>query len=58
MDLVKVPLIKNKINKKIAVVGSGPGGLTVAGDMQQLGYSVTVFEALHEIRRCIDIWYS
>jgi glutamate synthase (NADPH) small chain len=48
MDLVKVPLIKNKINKKIAVVGSGPGGLTVAGDMQQLGYSVTVFEALHE----------
>ena len=44
--LVKVPVIKNKLNKKIAVVGYGPGGLTIAGDMQQLGYSVTVYEAL------------
>jgi len=49
MDLVKVPVIKNKNNKRIAVVGSGPGGLTVAADMALLGYSVTVFEALHEL---------
>lgn len=49
MDLVKIPVIKNKINKRIAVVGSGPGGLTVAADMALLGYSVTVFEALHEL---------
>ncbi|MBT3208764.1 MAG: NADPH-dependent glutamate synthase [Bacteroidetes bacterium] len=48
MDLVKVPVIKEKNNKKIAVIGSGPAGLTVAADMQQKGYSVTVFEALHE----------
>lgn len=34
---------------KIAVVGSGPAGLTFAGDMVKLGYQVTVFEALHEI---------
>jgi glutamate synthase (NADPH/NADH) small chain len=34
---------------KIAVVGSGPAGLSFAGDMAKLGYSVTVFEALHEI---------
>lgn len=34
---------------KIAVVGSGPSGLSFAGDMAQAGYSVTVFEALHEI---------
>jgi glutamate synthase (NADPH/NADH) small chain len=49
MDLVKVPAIKNKNNKRIAVVGSGPGGLTIAADMSLLGYSVTVFEALHEL---------
>ncbi|TSA29052.1 MAG: hypothetical protein D4R67_02685, partial [Bacteroidetes bacterium] len=48
MDLVKVPLIKKKLNKRIAVVGSGPSGLTVAADLQQLGYSVTIFEAFHE----------
>jgi glutamate synthase (NADPH/NADH) small chain len=34
---------------KIAVVGSGPAGLSFAGDMVKYGYSVTVFEALHEI---------
>jgi glutamate synthase (NADPH/NADH) small chain len=49
MDLVKIPVIKNKSSKRIAVVGSGPGGLTVAADMALLGYSVTVFEALHEL---------
>ena len=38
----------NKNGKKIAVIGSGPGGLTVAGDLIQLGYEVTVFEALHQ----------
>ncbi len=35
--------------KKIAVIGSGPAGLTFAGDMVRYGYDVTVFEALHEI---------
>jgi len=33
--------------KKVAIVGSGPSGLTCAGDLARLGYSVTVFEALH-----------
>lgn len=33
---------------KVAVVGSGPAGLTVAGDLAKMGYSVTVFEALHK----------
>ena len=33
--------------QKVAVVGSGPSGLTCAGDLAMLGYSVTVFEALH-----------
>jgi glutamate synthase (NADPH/NADH) small chain len=35
--------------KKVAVVGSGPAGLSFAGDMAKMGYEVTVFEALHEI---------
>ncbi|MDD5362251.1 MAG: NADPH-dependent glutamate synthase [Ignavibacteria bacterium] len=48
MDLVKVPAISTRLNRKIAVVGSGPSGLTVAADLIQLGYSVTIFEALHE----------
>jgi glutamate synthase (NADPH) small chain len=34
--------------KKIAVIGSGPAGLACASDLNQLGYSVTIFEALHE----------
>ncbi|GAB4324280.1 MAG: NADPH-dependent glutamate synthase [Bacteroidales bacterium] len=48
MELVEIPSIKAETGQKIAVIGSGPGGLTVAADMRQLGYSVTVFEALHE----------
>lgn len=35
-------------NKKVAVIGSGPAGLTCAGDLAKLGYDVTIFEALHE----------
>lgn len=34
--------------KKVAVVGSGPAGITCAGDLAKLGYEVTIFEALHE----------
>ena len=34
--------------KKVAVIGSGPAGLTAAGDLAKLGYDVTIFEALHE----------
>lgn len=46
---LKVDNIQLKVNKKIAVVGSGPAGLAFAGDMAKYGYDVTVFEALHEI---------
>ena len=34
---------------KVAVIGSGPAGLTCAGDLAKMGYEVTVFEALHEL---------
>lgn len=37
-----------KNGHKVAVVGSGPAGLTCAGDLAKLGYDVTIFEALHE----------
>ncbi len=37
-----------KNGKKVAVIGSGPAGLSCAGDLAKLGYEVTIFEALHE----------
>lgn len=37
-----------KKNKRVAVIGSGPSGLTCAGDLAKKGYDVTIFEALHE----------
>ncbi len=43
------PLKKSeKILEKVAVIGSGPAGLTCAGELAKLGYRVTIFEALHE----------
>ena len=44
-----LPEVAEKNGKKIAVIGSGPSGLSFAGDMAKMGYDVTVFEALHEI---------
>ena len=46
---IAVPEVEKPNGIKIAVVGSGPAGLSFAGDMAKYGYSVTVFEALHEI---------
>ncbi|GAD07817.1 dihydropyrimidine dehydrogenase [Porphyromonas crevioricanis] len=46
---IALPQMAESNGKSIAVVGSGPAGLSFAGDMAKLGYSVTVFEALHEI---------
>lgn len=46
---VSVPEVAAPNGIKIAVIGSGPAGLSFAGDMAKYGYDVTVFEALHEI---------
>lgn len=46
---VTLPEVSPSNHKKIAVIGSGPSGLSFAGDMAKSGYDVTVFEALHEI---------
>ena len=44
---VRIPERAKPNGRKIAVIGSGPAGLTCAGDLAKLGYDVTIFEALH-----------
>jgi len=46
---ISIPQLAPANGIKIAVVGSGPAGLSFAGDMAKKGYEVTVFEALHEV---------
>ncbi len=46
---ISIPEVAEPNGIKVAVVGSGPSGLSFAGDMAKRGYDVTVFEALHEI---------
>jgi glutamate synthase (NADPH/NADH) small chain len=43
-----LPALPPPTHKKVAVVGSGPAGLTVAADLARFGHNVTIFEALHE----------
>ena len=45
---IKPEKAASKNGKRVAVIGSGPSGLTCAGDLAKLGYDVTIFEALHE----------
>ncbi len=47
-NAVEAPVVPEKNGHRVAVVGSGPSGLTCAGDLARLGYSVTVFEAFHK----------
>jgi len=46
---VSMPALSEKKHVRVAAVGSGPAGLTFAGEMAKLGYQVTVYEALHEL---------
>ncbi len=45
---MEMPKIKEKTGKKVLVIGSGPAGITVAGDLILAGHDVDMFEALHE----------
>ncbi len=46
---MKVPRKRKSTGKKVAVIGGGPAGLTVAGDLIKLGHKITIFEALHKM---------
>jgi len=46
--LSEKPEIKEKKNKKVAIIGSGPAGLVCASELTKMGYDVTIFESLHE----------
>jgi len=48
-NLFTPPLLPEKRQEKVAIVGSGPSGLTCAAELAQMGYQVTVFEALHAV---------
>ena len=45
---ITIPELPPPTGKKVAVIGSGPSGLTVAGDLVKMGHEITVFEALHK----------
>ena len=45
---IAIPAPATPVGKKVAIVGAGPSGLTIAGDLVKLGYDVTIFEALHK----------
>ncbi len=45
---IQIPKIAAPTGKRVAVVGAGPAGLTIAGDLVKLGHDVTIFEALHK----------
>ena len=45
---MRVPEMPPKTGKRVAVIGAGPAGLTVAGDLVKMGHDITIFEALHE----------
>ena len=44
----EIPEIMTPTGKKVAIVGGGPAGLTVAGDLVRMGHKITIFEALHK----------
>ena len=48
-NLFVSPVVTEKREEKVAIVGSGPSGLTCAAELAKLGYQVTVFEALHAV---------
>ena len=48
-NLFQVPMVERRRTVKVAVVGSGPSGLTCAAELAKLGYQVCIFEALHAV---------
>ena len=50
--------IEDKKNKKVAIVGGGPAGITAAGYLARRGVSVSIYEKHDEIRRTFSLWYT
>jgi len=48
-NLFTLPIVKERFEEKVAIVGSGPSGLTCAAELAKMGYGVTLFEALHAV---------
>ena len=48
LNNISAKIKSSKKNKKIAIIGSGPSGLTCAGDLAKAGYNVTIYEVLHK----------
>ncbi len=46
---IRIPSVQPPTGKKVAIIGSGPAGLSCAGDLVQMGHEIVVFEALHEL---------
>jgi glutamate synthase (NADPH/NADH) small chain len=46
--VIDIPTVKPETGKKVAVIGSGPAGITVAADVRREGHAVTIFEAFHK----------
>jgi glutamate synthase (NADPH/NADH) small chain len=46
--LIELPKKSKRLGRKVAVIGAGPAGLTLAADLAKLGYNITIFEALHK----------
>jgi len=45
---IRAPAVSPSTGRKVAIIGAGPAGLTVAGELSKLGHSVTIYEALHK----------
>ena len=54
----EIDKIEDKKNKKVAIVGGGPAGITAAGYLARRGASVCIYEKHREIRRTFSLWYT
>ncbi len=52
----KIGKLENKKNKKIAIVGGGPTGITSAAYLARRGYDVSIYEKHEKLRRTFSIW--
>lgn len=54
----EIGLLEERKNKKIAIVGGGPAGITAAGYLARRGFDVCIYEKHSELRRPFNAWYT